>query len=98
MIGMQASAAVMSKSEKKPKIVPSATTGVPAHLREASESLPLFLTMEEAAAALRVHVRTVQRIVADQEMAAMRSKLKGASRVIIPRSEIIRWLAEHSAR
>lgn len=83
----------MSAARKKPE-----TATVPDYLRELVEGLPLMLTLQEAAGVLRVHPRTMQRIVADQEVVAMRGKLTGPSRVIIPRSEIVRWLLEHSAR
>jgi excisionase family DNA binding protein len=77
----------MSKAEK-----------IPEHLREVAAELPLLLTLEEAATALRMHHRSVQRMVAAGELRACRGKLKGASRVIVPRTEIVRWLVEHPAR
>jgi hypothetical protein len=71
---------------------------VPAHLRELAESLPLTLPLQDAAKVLCMHPRSLQRLVASGELRAMRSRQTGAARVIIPRSEIIRYFVEHPAR
>jgi excisionase family DNA binding protein len=71
---------------------------LPEHLRELATTLPLTLSLQDAARVLCMHPRSLQRLVAAGELRAMRSKLSGASRVIIPRSELIRWFVEHAAR
>jgi excisionase family DNA binding protein len=71
---------------------------VPPHLQELATTLPVTMGLAEAAQALCVHPRTVQRMIRVGELQAMRPKLSGGSRLIIPRSEIIRWCIEHSAR
>ena len=75
-----------------------AAAEIPTHLRELAAELPLTMTLTDAAKVLCMHPRSVQRLVATGELRAMRSKLSGASRVVIPRSELIRWCAEHAAR
>lgn len=71
---------------------------VPDHLQELAAELPLTLTQQQAANVLCVHERTLQRMVAEGEIRGVRRQLSGRSRVIIPRSEVIRWMREHSAR
>jgi excisionase family DNA binding protein len=70
---------------------------VPPHLRELSESLPLTLSPDEVAKVLQVTSRTVRRMVATGELHAVRSIASGSARYIIPRSELIRWMAERGA-
>jgi excisionase family DNA binding protein len=72
---------------------------VPEHLRELAAELPLTMTLGEAAKVLCLHPRSVQRMVAAGELRGMKT-IAGASpaRVIIPRSELMRWLAAHPAR
>lgn len=79
----------MSAARKKLELVPD-------HLVELSEKLPLTLTLQEAAACMKMHVRSVQRLIASGELRATRSRLSGGSRVIITRSEIVRWFASHA--
>lgn len=79
----------------KPK---PANIELPEHLCELAAELPLMLGLEDAARALLMHPRSLQRLIAAGEVRAMRRKLSGASRLIIPRSEVIRWCVEHSAR
>lgn len=71
---------------------------IPAYLRELSEELPITLNLKETAAVLKMHERTVQRLVSDGELRATRSKLKGGSRLIFTRSEIVRWFAARSVK
>lgn len=71
---------------------------VPDHLRELNEELPLTLTLQEAASCMKMHVRSVQRLIASGELRATRSKLGGSSRPVITRSEIIRWFASREIR
>lgn len=71
---------------------------IPEHLRELSEQLPLTLDLKETAQVLKMHQRSVQRLVASGELRAIRSKLTGGSRLIFTRSEIVRWFAARSAR
>jgi excisionase family DNA binding protein len=71
---------------------------VPEYLRELVSELPVMVGIKQAAAVLNMHARTVQRILAAGEMRGIRPKLSGGSRVIIPRSEIVRYLVEHPAR
>jgi excisionase family DNA binding protein len=76
-----------------PKKKPSTPKPIPAHLQELAEELPLTLSLKEAANALKMHTRTVQRLIASGELKATRSRLSGGSRVIITRSEVVRWFA-----
>lgn len=71
---------------------------VPDHLRELFAELPLTLNSDEAAKVLCMHKRTLRRMVASGELRAMRATSTGTSRVIIPRSELLRWMIEHPAR
>ena len=80
----------MPKKKPKPKIPP--------HLEDMAASLPVTMGLAAAAEALCMHPRTLQRMIAAGEIRAMRSKLIGGSRLIIPRSEVIRWCVDHSAR
>lgn len=70
---------------------------IPEHLRELSERLPLTLTLKEAAEHMKMHKRTVQRLIADGELKATRSRLSGGSRIIITRSEVVRWFASRDS-
>jgi excisionase family DNA binding protein len=81
----------MNAAKAKPLVIPP-------HLQDLAENLPLTLPLKDAAKVLSMHPHTVQRMIVSGEIHAMRSKLRGASRIIIPRSEIIRWCIEHSAR
>lgn len=70
----------------------------PPHLQDLAASLPVTMGLAVAAEALCMHPRTLQRMIATGEIRAMRYKLSGGSRLIIPRSEVIRWCVDHSAR
>lgn len=71
---------------------------IPDHLRELAAELPLTMTIRDAAKVLCMHSRSVQRMVAAGELRAMKTAAAGSARVIIPRSELMRWLAAHPAR
>lgn len=71
---------------------------IPPHLQDLATSLPVTLGLAAAAEALCMHPRSVQRLIVAGELHAMRAKLSGGARLIIPRSEIIRWCIEHSSR
>lgn len=81
----------MNATPKKQKPVPD-------YLRELAEELPLTLDLKEVAGVLKMHERSVQRLVASGELRATRSKLVGGSRLIFTRSEVIRWFAARGAR
>ncbi len=76
---------------------PLAAVDVPAHLRELSETLPLTLAPDDVAKVLQITPRTVRQMVARGELNAIRSLASGSARYIIPRSELIRWMAERGA-
>lgn len=71
---------------------------IPDYLRELATELPLTLDLKEVASVLKMHERSVQRLVASGELRASRSKLSGGSRLIFTRSEVVRWFAARSAR
>lgn len=71
---------------------------IPEHLRELSEELPLTLDLKGAAEVMQMHPRSVQRLIASGELRATRSRLSGGSRLIITRSEVVRWFAARDAR
>lgn len=71
---------------------------IPEYLRELSEALPITLDLKQTAQVMKMHERSVQRLVASGELRATRSKLKGGSRLIFTRSEIVRWFAARGAR
>ena len=71
---------------------------IPDHLQDLATNLPLTMTLQEAAKVMCMHPRTLQRLIADGGLRATRAKLSGGSRVIITRSEVIRWFAECAAR
>jgi hypothetical protein len=71
---------------------------VPEHLRELAQELPLTLNLQESADVLKMHPRSVQRLIASGELRAMRSHLSGGARIVITRSEIIRYLSTRDAR
>jgi excisionase family DNA binding protein len=81
-----------------PKKKPSTPKPIPAHLQELAEELPLTLSLKEAANALKMHTRTVQRLISSGQLRAMRAVLTGGSRILIPRSELVRFLSERPAR
>lgn len=73
-------------------------TPIPPHLLELAATLPLMCTMGEVLAALRLSERMIRRLVADGSLRAVRSSSTGSARLVIPRSEIIKYLAQHPAR
>lgn len=55
-----------------------------------------MLTVDECAALLRVHARTVRRYCITGELRAVRAVAgRGSSRLIISRASVISWLAAH---
>lgn len=71
---------------------------IPEHLRELAEKLPLTLDLKEASEALKMNPRSVRRLIASGELRATRSRLAGASKIIITRSELVRWFVSRDAR
>jgi excisionase family DNA binding protein len=69
---------------------------IPAHLRELSDLLPVMLTFGDAQEVLCTSTRTLRGILSRGEIRCVRSKRSGSSRVLIPRAELLRWLAERS--
>lgn len=70
---------------------------VPEHLRELAKELPLTLDLKQTAEVLKMHKRSVQRMIAAGEIRATRARMSRGARVIITRSEIIRWFARREA-
>jgi hypothetical protein len=70
---------------------------VPEHLRELADALPIMLTFAAAREVMCTSVRTLRAIVARGEVRCVRSMRSGPARVLIPRSEVIRWMAERSS-
>jgi excisionase family DNA binding protein len=77
---------------------PAAEAQVPAFLRELAEKLPLTLTLQEAADHMKMHPRSVQRLIAKGTIRASRANTKGPARLVIPRSEVLRWFAARVVR
>lgn len=71
---------------------------LPDYLQELAEKLPLTLTLQEAAGHMKMHPRSVQRLIASGELRATRSRLSGGSRIVITRSELVRWFASRESR
>ena len=72
-----------------------AVPSVPAHLRELEAALPAMMTFAQVRDdALRCSTRHLRDVLAKGEMRCIR-RMQGA-RVLIPRSEVLRWLAERS--
>jgi excisionase family DNA binding protein len=69
----------------------------PAHLRELAAELPALLTFAQLRDVLQCHTRTLRTIIASGELRYVRRMHSGSARVLIPRSEVIRWLAERSS-
>lgn len=66
----------------------------PPWLADVARDLPAIMTIEEVAAALRMHERTVRRHIKDRTLRAVQSAGSG-SRVIVPRASVLDWLAAH---
>ena len=75
----------------------AAEPAVPEHLRELADALPVMLTFAAAREVLCTSVRTLRAIVARGELRSVRAMRSGSARVLIPRSEVIRWMAERSS-
>jgi excisionase family DNA binding protein len=71
---------------------------IPDYLRELSEQLPITLDLKETAEVMKMHERSVQRLIASGELKATRSRLSGGSRLIITRSEVVRWFMSRDSR
>lgn len=69
---------------------------LPEYLEDIARSLPLTLTIEHACEVLHLSRSSVSRLVNSGALHSVRSVASRSSRVIIPRSEIIRWLVAHS--
>jgi len=69
----------------------------PDHLRDVEAALPPLATIAEARAALRYGDSTIRQLIRSGQLRAIRSTPTGSSRLLIPRSEIIRFLCERPA-
>lgn len=74
-----------------------AATKLPDHLRELAKELPITLNLAAAASVLCMHQRSLRRLIASGAIRATRSSLNGSGRIIITRSEVLRWFADHPA-
>lgn len=70
---------------------------VPIHLRELVDGLPIMLTFGAVRDVLRTSTRTLRSILSRGEIRYIRAQRSGSSRVLIPRSEVLRWLVERSS-
>lgn len=66
---------------------------LPDFLRELERELPLTLSKREAANVLRMSVITIDRAIASRELRVVKSGHARSARVIIPRCELLRWMA-----
>ena len=87
----------MNSSAPPPLAAAAAAADVPPHLRELAESLPVTLSPDDAARVLQITARTVRKMIAIGELRASRATRSGSSPYVIPRSELIRYLAERNA-
>ena len=62
-------------------------------LRDLERELPVTMSLREVARALKCSPRTVSRLIAGGELRVVRALTTSNARAIIPRSEVIRWLA-----
>jgi len=69
---------------------------VPPHLREQFDAMPLNLLVPEAAEIMRCSVTTIRRRIEDGMLQAICGG-KGSA-VLIPRTEILRFMIERPAR
>ena len=67
---------------------------LPEALTELSKELPLTLSQSEALEVMHVTPRTFRRIVARGEIKVIKASSGDSGRVLIPRSEILRWMSE----
>jgi excisionase family DNA binding protein len=65
---------------------------LPDWLEDAARSLPIMLSIEQACAELHLSRSTVTRLVSTRALRAVRTAANRAGRVLIPRSEILRYL------
>ena len=59
---------------------------------EATAGMPALVTANEAALLLRTSPRNVRRMVADGRITGVRARETGSSRLLVPSSEIGRYL------
>jgi excisionase family DNA binding protein len=71
---------------------------VPDYLRELEAVLPLTMTLQAAAKHMCVHPKTLMRWIETGDIRATRAAGKGSSRLILTRSEVIRWFSAHPSR
>lgn len=69
---------------------------LPEFLEDIARNLPLTLSTEELAQVLRVSRRTAQRIMSSGAVRTIRTMSTGSARVMVPRSEVLRWLTQHA--
>lgn len=67
-------------------------TGIPAALHDTARSLPPMVTVARAAELCGCSHQTIRDRVARGELRGTRSR-GGSNRVLIPRSELVAWLA-----
>lgn len=68
----------------------------PDFLEDLARSLPPTLSIEEVAKVLKCSKRAVSSKLQRHELRGIRSVESGSSRVIIPRSEVLRWMRERA--
>lgn len=74
------------------------TKKIPEHLRDVADALPPLATVPEATAVMRLCSSKVRQLVARGELRAVRSSPTGSARLLIPRSEILRYLGAHEVQ
>jgi excisionase family DNA binding protein len=72
-------------------------SGLPDWVLDCTSDLPGLLLIPEAANALRMHPRTIRRMIRAGVLRAVRATESGSARVLIPRAEIQRYLASLAA-
>lgn len=67
---------------------------LPESLVELSRELPLTLSKDQAVEVMHISERTFRRAVARGELRIIKSSEGRSGRVIVTRSEILRWMSE----
>jgi hypothetical protein len=70
------------------------TNTLPVELRDIAAELPATLTREHAIEVLHMTERTFSRAVRRGELRIIKTSAGRSGRVIVPRSEILRWMSE----
>ena len=69
----------------------------PAWIQDLAASLPPMLSLAETAELLRIHERTVHRMLRDGRLRSIRRVPLPGARHLIPRAELVRYLATLAA-